>query len=81
MVLNSDGSVNVVTDKQLKFRQWHQVYFMLLQDYFLGKVCGSDVRLQHSRIVSALSHQPKPCMMQIVEFNRTAGSITDDKDI
>ena len=74
VVLNSDGSLNVVVDKQLKVSSMAPGSVLL--QLMLGEVCGTDVHLQHGRLDTV----PYPIIPGHVAVGRvyaTAGSITD----
>lgn len=74
VVLNSDGSVNVVADKQLKLSSMARGSVLL--QMVLSEVCGTDVHLQHGRLDTV----PYPIIPGHVAVGRvyaTAGFITD----
>lgn len=74
VVLNLDGSLNVVADKQMKVSSMAPGS-VLLQLVF-SEVCGTDVHLKHNRLDTV----PYPIIPGHVAVGRvyaTAGSITD----
>lgn len=74
VLMNSDGSVNVVTEKQLKLSSMEPGSVLL--QLVLSEVCGTDVHLKHGR----LDIVPYPIIPGHVAVGRvfaTVGSIVD----